>query len=114
MRICGAGRATARTRRTPLSGGRTGARLTDTRSRSPRPPGKDVWSAPRPGCIPAVVGRPQPRSPPVMLPRTFRRLSAGALAVAALLAAPSRSPADIVVTVEELDAGGNVVPGGGQ
>jgi hypothetical protein len=43
-----------------------------------------------------------------------RWLSAGVLAAAVLLAAPSVSHAGISVLVEEVDAGGNVVSGGGQ
>jgi hypothetical protein len=49
-----------------------------------------------------------------MLLRKFGWLSASALAAAVLLATPSRSQAGISVLVEEIDAGGNVVPGGGQ
>jgi len=49
-----------------------------------------------------------------MLLRNFRWLSAGVLAAAVLFGAPSRSDAGISVLVEEVDAGGNVVPGGSQ
>ncbi len=49
-----------------------------------------------------------------MLLRNFRCLSAGVLAAAVLLGAPSRSDAGISVLVEEVDAGGNVVAGGSQ
>ena len=48
------------------------------------------------------------------LPRHSRWVFAGVLAVAALPAAPSRSAAGIAVTVEEVNAAGQVVPGGGQ
>lgn len=49
-----------------------------------------------------------------MLLRRFRWLSAGVLAAAVLLGSPSQSHAGISVLVEEVDAGGNVVPMGGQ
>lgn len=49
-----------------------------------------------------------------MLLSKFGRLSAGLLAAAAVLAAPSPAHAGISVLVEEVDAGGNVVPGGSQ
>jgi hypothetical protein len=49
-----------------------------------------------------------------MMQRTFGWLSTGVVAAALLLAAPSVSHAGISVLVEEIDAGGNVVPGGGQ
>jgi hypothetical protein len=49
-----------------------------------------------------------------MLLRKSGWLSAGALAAAILLVCPSVSHAGISVLVEEVDAGGNVVPGGGQ
>src|SRR4051812_46784781 len=49
-----------------------------------------------------------------MVRRNASRLAAGLIAVAAVLAAPARSPAAFEILIQEVDSGGNIVfsPGG--